>query len=91
MTSNFGKALAAFNNRLPPDSQLGVHEVSSVSQKSLSKKIDDAGFGKRLAEASIVDQATLLSECQDEAGWSPRLLQHGAIEGAGSAGCGICG
>ena len=66
-TSEFGVALSAYNAKLPPGEALPPSKVAGAAQKSLSAKIDEAGHARRLAGASVSDQATLVSECQDGA------------------------
>jgi len=63
-TSHFGACLAAYNAKLPPDKQLTPHNTPGHSQKQLSDNLDEVGHNLRLQQASIVDRATLLSECQ---------------------------
>ncbi len=63
-TSHFGLNLAAYNNKLPADKRLNPESVLNQSQKTLSEALDAAGHEKRWQQASIVDQATLTSECQ---------------------------
>ena len=62
--SHFGVSLAAYNNKLPPDKQLTPQNILSRTQKQLSDNLDEVGHNLRLQQASIVDQATLRSECQ---------------------------
>ena len=66
-SSDFGRALAAYNSLLPPGQHAAPDAISGSSQKALSKAVNEVGHGKRLAEASLVDRATLLSECEDGA------------------------
>ena len=66
-SSDFGLALAAFNNKLPGDKQLTPGEVPSHRQRHLSQLLDKAGHEARLAGACVVDQATINSECEDGA------------------------
>ena len=65
--SHFGVSLAAYNAKLPPDHQHTPQNILGRTQKQLSDNIDEVGHNQRWQPASLVDRATLQSECQQGA------------------------
>ena len=57
-------ALATFNASLPPDRPLAPQAALEDGQKALSYLLDKTGHDERVASASMVDKATLLSEAE---------------------------
>ncbi|CAE8622584.1 unnamed protein product [Polarella glacialis] len=66
-SADFGFSLAAYNSKLPESRRLQPQAVAGRRQQALSSALDETGHEARLAEASLVDQATLRSECEEGA------------------------
>ena len=64
VSSNWCLALAAVNTLLPGDKQLTTSAASTARQKETSFAIDEARHKASFDAACMVDQATLLSECE---------------------------
>ncbi len=61
-SSDFGKALQDYNNKLPLPQQITATSIITKTQKALSQTLDTVTFEARLADSCLADQATLQSE-----------------------------
>ena len=55
-------ALTAFNAQLAPADAITLDTAVASTQKTLSQKLDQAGWDEQLAHATVTGRATLLSE-----------------------------
>ena len=63
----FAAALSAFNTLLAPAQHLTAAAALRLTQKELSRRVDDAGWHAQLRTASAVGKATLFSEASEGA------------------------
>jgi len=58
------RALARLNSHLPAEEQFTLEAALKAGQRTLSQALDKVAFQTRHTASSMVDRATLISECQ---------------------------